>query len=113
MNDGEKVHHLDVKQAARSDLPPFRTVRSLDCPHNRILIDEQLAEVECKDCKAKLNPVAVLARLANRDDRLVQERVALKQQVEKLKDRLRFKCGACGHVNNISAPLHSRVRTLR
>lgn len=109
MND-DNIHDLKIKPRLRSDdKPPLKVVRNFKCLHDRIEVDEELAEVMCLDCKEKLNPVAVLARFAKHDDRLFWQREQLRQEVESYKDKLRFKCGYCGQTNNIAKPLRTRV----
>lgn len=110
MEDDNNIHKLNVrKKPDRSEKPPVKVVRSFKCTHNNITVDEDLSEIECDDCGRKLNPIAILARFAKKDERMYWYRENLRKEVETYKDRLRFKCGSCGQVNNITKPLRTRT----
>lgn len=76
-----------------------------DCQHRHVEVDEKLAEVTCVDCKAKLNPVAVLMRFAQDDSLLERRWRELQAQVELLRGRTRCKCDHCGKIT----PIRSRA----
>lgn len=71
------------------------------CQHVHIIVDEELAEVECADCGAKLNPIAVLVRYAREESRLSQNIEGLNKARESLDKRLRTKCQHCGQMTRI------------
>ncbi|WP_107495539.1 hypothetical protein [Thalassobius sp. I31.1] len=110
MADEDNVHKLRVRaKPDPNSKPPVRAVRNFKCKHHNILVDEMRSEVECADCGELLNPIAILARFANQDDNLYWRREALRKEVDSYEDRLRFKCGSCGQVNNITKPLRTRA----
>jgi hypothetical protein len=65
--------------------------------HVTYIIDEAAAEVECSNCKAKLNPMWVLARLAHHETRYRYQ-----EEMKRLSERTRTKCDNCGHMTRIS-----------
>ena len=84
---------------------PDRTVESVGhsmCRHGRFLVDERLAEVECAECHENLNPMWVLRQLANRESQQAQKRDHLRKLVKQLGDRVRYKCRACGEMNDMA-----------
>jgi ribosomal protein S27E len=91
-----KVVSIEVK---RADFE-LRRIRKT-CTHYHVLIDTALAELECRDCGAKLNPVEYLANLVGkwRHVELLYERY--QQMKEYVESRSRVKCRHCGHFTNI------------
>lgn len=71
------------------------------CRHIHLTVDEDLAEVECQDCGAKLNPVAVLARLAREESRFELRRQEMVAEREKLEAKSRTKCQHCGQMTHV------------
>lgn len=74
------------------------------CQHKHMTVDEDLNEVTCDDCGAKLNPVAVLLRFESEESRWANEWERLRELHKKLDSRVRCKCQHCGlmtRINNI------------
>lgn len=71
------------------------------CKHMHIIVDTDLAEVECQDCGAKLNPVATLARMATEETRWANEGRRAKEAMAELSKRVRCKCRHCGQMTTI------------
>lgn len=71
------------------------------CQHKRVEVDEILAEVSCKDCGEKLNPIAVMARMAREESRLGDRIAALKQLQAGLENKQRTKCTHCGQMTPV------------
>lgn len=71
------------------------------CQHKHMTVDEDLNEVVCDDCGAKLNPVAVLLRFASEESRWAREGEQLRELHKKLDSRVRCKCQHCGHMTRI------------
>lgn len=71
------------------------------CQHKHMTVDEDLNEVQCDDCGAKLNPVAVLLRFANEESRWHREGEQLRQLHKELDARVRCKCQHCGQMTRI------------
>ena len=71
------------------------------CQHKSIEVDEIEAEVTCKDCGARLNPVAVLVRLAKEGSRLAWRIDELKKLNNRFDEKKRTTCQHCGKMTNI------------
>lgn len=71
------------------------------CQHKHMTVDEDLNEVVCDDCGAKLNPVAVLLRFANEESRWQREGERLRKLHADLDSRVRCKCQHCGQMTRI------------
>lgn len=71
------------------------------CKHRRLLVDQDNAFVECKDCGEKLNPIAMLSRFANEETRWNMERENLNKALEKFREKSRCKCQHCGKMTRI------------
>ncbi len=76
--------------------------RQAACRHTRIEVDEDLAQVLCKDCGALLNPVAMLVRFAREETRLEHAREAAKAAQAKLDLRILTTCQHCGKMTSIT-----------
>lgn len=99
------------------DLPPISTLpepakvisltearnryRPGACKHNNMTVDEDLNEVLCDDCGAKLNPVAVLLRFATEESRWAREGERLRELHKALDARIRCKCQHCGQMTRV------------
>lgn len=73
------------------------------CGHRQLVIDEELNTVECEDCKAQLNPVAMLKRFATEQTMWERRGDELRELHAALDAKVRCKCQHCG--------LFTRVRT--
>lgn len=71
------------------------------CQHKHMTVDEELNEVECDDCGAKLNPVAVLLRFSQEESRWARQGEELRELHRKLDERIRCKCQHCGKMTRI------------
>jgi hypothetical protein len=71
------------------------------CKHLPIVVNEKLNTVECDDCGAKLNPVAMLARMAEEESMWKRNLERMRELGEELKTRKRCKCEHCGNMTNI------------
>lgn len=93
---------MSPRDATVINLTEVRNRYRIDkCQHNRVQVDAELAEVECKDCGAKLNAIAVLVRYATEESRLSQRIEAMKTEREKLEKRVRCKCQHCGQMTRV------------
>lgn len=71
------------------------------CQHRQVIVDEELATVECGGCGEKLNAVAMLARFA-REETLWQRRgEELKKLHAVLDAKVRCKCQHCGQMTRV------------
>ena len=110
-DDGDNVFKLPVTKRPINDAP-IRTVLttgSKKCPHAHVEVDEKLGEVECSDCKAKLNPMWVLGELARKyKERLGNYRQLVVQSriiSQRLEQKQRCKCEHCGRLTRIRIDL--------
>lgn len=71
------------------------------CQHQNVIVDEDLGDVECAQCGAKLNPVMVLARFAREESRYLREGERLRDLHAELEKRCRCKCTHCGKMTPI------------
>ena len=71
------------------------------CRHIRILVDEDLAYVECRDCGEKLNPILILARFATEESRWLNEYRHHKKWMAEYEKRKRVKCFHCGEMTPV------------
>lgn len=67
----------------------------------RVQVDPDLAAVECKDCGAKLNPTAVLSRLAQEETRWSMRLEALREENKRLEAKVRCRCQHCGKMTGV------------
>lgn len=73
------------------------------CRHMNMTVDDELATVACDDCGEKLNPIAVLLRMAHEESRWGQRAAELQQALQRFSERERTKCQHCGHMTRISS----------
>lgn len=71
------------------------------CQHPRVEVDAELAQVECMDCHAKLNPIAVLVRYATEESRMSRQIEAKRALDVQLNAKLRCKCEHCGRMTRV------------
>jgi hypothetical protein len=108
LGDDGKVTPLPVR--FKGPLPDERTllapyeVGKTKCSHFpvRAIVDASLAEVTCGDCGEKLNPMWVLAQLANRDRNFAEAHARYHEQMKRLSERTSTKCRHCGKMTRIS-----------
>lgn len=71
------------------------------CRHLNITVHEDLSEVVCRDCKAKLNPIWVLTRMAREETKWSLRRSEYIAARTELAKRQRCKCQHCGQMTRI------------
>lgn len=64
--------------------------------HGPFVVNEANAEVVCKTCGEKLNPMWVLASLAKSEARNSHRLEKLQEQVRETETKMRCKCEHCG-----------------
>jgi ribosomal protein S27E len=70
--------------------------------HVTYIVDEAAAEVECSNCKTRLNPMWVLARLAGKESSYHELAQRYQDEMRRLSERSRTKCENCGHMTRVS-----------
>lgn len=103
MTDG-KVVELGVRAKTKpGDDRTLIQVDTRECSHRGpYVVDETLAEVECATCHAKLNPIWVLARIANRETSMERHRATYQDEMQRLAERKKTKCEHCQKMTRIS-----------
>jgi len=71
------------------------------CQHLHAIVDEKLTELECRDCGAKLNPIAYLANMARTLGRWDWERDRIEKARASLAERSKCRCTKCGEWTEI------------
>ena len=72
------------------------------CRHWRLVIDQELNEVACGDCDARLNPVEALIRFAREESRLFRRQAEILPLLERLEKKVRTKCQHCGKMTLVN-----------
>ena len=80
----------------------LKVAHSYKCSHKRYVIDPQLAQVECADCKEKLDPMFALIALSQQETRFHELHERYQDELKRLNERLRTKCEHCNKVTRIS-----------
>ena len=71
------------------------------CRHLNVSVHEDLIEVVCRDCGAKLNPIWVLTRMAREETKWKLRRTEFIAARAELAKRQRCKCQHCGQMTRI------------
>ena len=101
------------KKIPHDDDIALTVVHDYSCTHRWFKVDETKEEVTCGECSERLNPIWVLRNLAVKESNLAQRRDGLVQKVKELASRLKYKCGHCGKVNDVSKTLRFRAQSER
>jgi hypothetical protein len=72
-----------------------------ECQHMRVAVDPELAELFCRDCKAKLNPIQYIVRIAQQFTNWEYEHERIKQARAQLEERKQCRCTKCGEMTDI------------
>jgi DNA-directed RNA polymerase subunit RPC12/RpoP len=94
-SDDKKVSHLPIRRRLASE-KVLEVVTPYVCQHKHFDVDARLQEVECRDCKAKLNPMWVLVALSHEEHRLLDRWARLQAQIQSMSEKTRTKCKNCG-----------------
>ena len=93
----------------------FLTAKGPDgkyCPHASVEIDDELAEVSCIGCGAKLDPMKLLSRLAHEESVLADRIETLRVEMAALERKSRTTCRHCGGITDIR-PTDEALRAVR
>lgn len=108
MSERENVTKLPV--SFKGPLPDDRTLigirevpRRGACQHLLVtyIVDGASDTVECGQCHERLNPMWVLTQLATLDRRMVASQARYQDEMKRLSERQRTKCGHCGKMTRI------------
>ena len=99
----DDIIKLPVKQKAKHTSEKLlAVVHSVKCWHGNYLIDKNLEYVECGKCGKHLNPMYVLGKLADEEDRDHWELKNRKALLKEASDKLKWKCGHCSKFNDMT-----------
>ena len=82
-------------------------VHSYKCRHPHFEVDEKLAEVTCRACGEKMNPMWVLIQIAHDERRLTDRLLSLRTECRLLEGRVRTKCQHCKKMTRIHSSVTS------
>lgn len=99
---GDNIAVLPVKPRTTSTERVLTEVHSYDCRHTRFVVDEKLEQVECADCKERLNPIFALLQLCRQESRYHELHARYQDEMKRLGERSRTKCRKCGQMTEIS-----------
>lgn len=104
--DGSIVRFSDLKQKPlqTENKPWHKTPKAkngLTCYHSSVLIDRNMAYVECEDCGEHLNPMNVLNRLATEENRFEQRRKDMEAERLAWDAKSKTKCRHCGKMTEL------------
>ncbi len=87
------------------------------CKHIQVIVDKDLSTLECKNCKAQLNPISILARMAReqstwkwRNEQNQKNIQIMKEADLILEKKHRCKCEHCGQMTKIYRNILSVVK---
>lgn len=98
LNDDPRPEEVSMQPVSG---PVVEFARAGQCRHVNVAVHEDLAEVVCRDCDAKLNPIWVLTRMAKEETKWSLRRLEFQAAKEDLAQRQRCKCQHCGKMTNI------------
>lgn len=75
--------------------------RSYKCQHLRLLIDDDLKEITCGDCKEKLNPFFAISQMMRLVPKWRRIKAASDLAREEAQKKLRTKCQHCKQITTI------------
>lgn len=93
----------------------YGTARNADgswCRHSAVEVDDELAEVSCVSCGAKLNPMAVLRKLAHEESVLPERIDQLSIETDALARKSKTVCVHCGGITKV-LPTDAALREVR
>lgn len=93
---------LPVKQRDNDTDRVLTEVHSYKCFHRRFTVDEQLQQVECTDCKERLNPMFALITLSRQENRYHELHARYQDELTRLGERSKTKCEHCNKMTRIS-----------
>lgn len=96
------VLQLNARQADKGTERVLTQVHGYACMHKRFTVDERLQEIECRDCKAKLNPMYALLSLCRQEGRYHELHERYQDEMQRLAERTRTKCQHCDQMTRIS-----------
>lgn len=93
---------LPVKPRDNDTERVLTRVTGFKCWHRRFTIDEKLAQVKCRDCGEKLDPMYALVQLCQQEGRYHELHARYQDEITRLGERSKTKCQYCGQMTRIS-----------
>lgn len=100
--DMANVTALPVKPRSNETERVLTQVHSYKCSHRRFTVDEKLAQVECSDCKERLDPMFALTQLVHQETRYHELHARYQDEMKRLGERSKTKCRHCQKMTDIS-----------
>lgn len=104
MTDDDNIRKLPV--TPRRDLGDERVLSvapATRCFHRAgFTVDDTLAEVRCRSCGEKINPIWALHQIAHAESRFHELHARYQDEMQRLNERMRTKCEHCGGMTRIS-----------
>lgn len=72
------------------------------CRHPNFIVDKALAQVTCRECKEKLDPMYVLVQLAHQETKYHELHERYQDEMKRLGSRQKTKCQHCNQMTRIS-----------
>jgi hypothetical protein len=93
-----EIHDLAQARAAAAEgrMVVARTFK--DCRHVHVVVDDREMEAECRDCKAKLNPIELLLKYTREGGQYRAERDHLNATMAIAEQKLTLKCPCCSRM---------------
>jgi hypothetical protein len=97
----DNVTKLPVRK--KSEGRPVELVQKAvsGCKHLRVEVDPELAELTCRDCKVKLNPIQYIVSIAQQFVRWEYEYERIKVARAQLAERKQCRCTKCGEMTEV------------
>jgi hypothetical protein len=83
------------------------------CHHNKVMANEELSELVCRDCGVRLNPVIWIVNAAEFFSRIKAQVDRYQDAKKVLEKRRRCKCRHCGRITEISEPTSKEMEVER
>lgn len=99
----DKVAPIGVKYREQEASERVLTVvDGLKCVHRRFTVDKTLAQVTCRDCNEKLDPMYVLTQIAYGETKYHDLHARYQDELTRLRERSKTKCEHCQKMTTIS-----------
>lgn len=72
------------------------------CRHTRFEVDKALAQVTCRDCKERIDPIYALVQLANSETKYHDLHARYQDEMTRLGTRQKTKCQHCNKMTRVS-----------
>lgn len=115
----EKIIKLPRRMAAAppADRDRLIVVAQSECHHVHTEVDPELLELRCRDCRAMLNPITFIVRIAEvwrlRDEQHQRSLKALEANRRDLDQRRRCRCEYCGRTTTIRRVSDRELKRIR